>query len=207
MKLHPLAVASALVAATAILAAGCGGSGAGTGAASPASTTATGSPSDTATPSAAGSTAPTGLSTQPAGTGRCHTSMLSANVTMGSPGAGQRYANLVLTNSSGTTCRIYGFPGLQLVSASGAAIPTRVVRNAVTPRLVTVAPGAHVHSLLHWTVVPGAGETGSSCEPNPSGVKTTPPDETVTLSTAWPGGSVCQHGQIFVDPFKPGSGT
>jgi Domain of unknown function (DUF4232) len=133
--------------------------------------------------------------------------MLSARVTMGSPGAGQRYAFLVLTNNSGTTCRVYGFPGLQLVNAAGAAVPTRVVRASLSPRLLTVAPGAHVYSLLHWTVVPGTGETGSVCEPNPSGVNTTPPDETTTLSTSWPGGSVCQHGEITVDPFKPGTGA
>jgi Domain of unknown function (DUF4232) len=132
--------------------------------------------------------------------------MLSAHVTMGSPGAGQRYAFLVLTNKSNTTCRVYGFPGMQLLSASGGNIPTKVVRETVTPTLITVAPGKHAYSQLHWTVVPGTGE-GSPCEPDPSKAETTPPDETSSLLTSWPGGSVCQHGQISVQPFKAGSGA
>lgn len=211
MKIHPRAAAAALAAATAILAAGCGGSGSGGQTASRTSTSnqAAGSPSATpasASPSAtAASTGAAG--NQAASTGRCHTSMLSAHVTMGSPGAGQRYAFLVLTNTSSSTCRVYGFPGMQLLSASGGNIPTSVTRESVPPQLVTVAPGKHAYSQLHWTVVPGTGENGSPCQPNPSQVKTTPPDETAALTTGWPGGSVCQHGQIFVMPFKPGTGS
>jgi ABC-type transport system substrate-binding protein len=212
MKIHPRAAAAVLAAATAILAAGCGSSGSGGQTASPASSDqAAGSPSDSAstlpTPSASAGSSAAGTSGNPAtGTSRCHTSMLSAHVTMGNPGAGQRYAFLVLTNTSTTTCRVYGFPGMQLLSASGGNIPTNVVREPVTPTLVTVAPGKHVYSQLHWTVVPGSGE-GSPCEPHPSKVKTTPPDETTSLTTSWPGGSVCQHGQITVRPFKAGTGA
>ncbi|MGE5288701.1 MAG: DUF4232 domain-containing protein [Micromonosporaceae bacterium] len=212
MKIHPRAAAATLAAATAILAAGCGGSGSGgqTTSPTPTSNQAAGSPSAapvSAAPSATAAPTATGpAGTQAAGAGRCHTSMLSAHVTMGNPGAGQRYAFLVLTNTSRSNCRVYGFPGAQLLNASGGNIPTRVTRESVPPQLITVAPGKHAYSQLHWTVVPGTGETGSPCEPNPSQVKITPPDETAALSTSWPGGSVCQRGQIFVMPFRPGAG-
>jgi Protein of unknown function (DUF4232) len=212
MKIHSRAAAAVLAVATAILAAGCGSSGSGGQTASPVSSDqAAGSPSASAsalpTSSANAGSSGTGSTGNAAtGTSRCHTSMLSAHVTMGSPGAGQRYAFLVLTNTSTATCRVYGFPGMQLLSASGANIPTNVVREPVTPTLVTVAPGKHAFSQLHWTVVPGTGE-GSPCEPNPSKAKVTPPDETAPLTTSWPGGSVCQHGQITVRPFKAGTGS
>ena len=129
--------------------------------------------------------------------------MLSAHVTLGSPGAGQRYAFLVLTNIAGVTCQVLGYPGMQLANAAGPIV-TRVSRVAATPQLLTVTQGQHVYSQLHWTVVPATSETSNPCEPVPTVLHVTPPDETTTLSTSWPGGSVCQQGAIDVTPFKPG---
>lgn len=209
MKIHPKSTLTVLAATVAVITAACGGSQPGTPAssppastASPTSSAATSTPATTASASPASSSEAAGV----AGVGRCHTSMLSALVRMSNPGAGQRYAFLVLTNKSGVTCRVYGYPGMQLIGASGASIPTDVVRTSPSPRLVTVVPGAHVYSGLHWTVVPATDETSNPCEPDPSAVRVTPPDETAFLTIAWPGGSVCQHGQIMVTPFKAGTG-
>ncbi len=204
MRIHARAALTALAATAAIVTAGCGGSGSATPAAS---SPAAASPSGTATatPASGGTTASPVSSSGAQGPGRCHTSMLSAHVRLGSPGAGQRYAFLVLTNTSSVTCRVFGYPGMQLVTASGGSVPTRVLRTSPSPQLVTVVPGAHVYSLLHWTVIP-AGNEASPCEPLAAKVHVTPPDETATLTTSWPGGSVCQHGQIFVTAFRPGTG-
>lgn len=209
MKIHPKSTLTVLAATVAVITAACGGSQPGTPAssppastASPTSSAATSTPATTASASPASSSEAAGV----AGVGRCHTSMLSARVRMSNPGAGQRYAFLVLTNKSGVTCRVYGYPGMQLIGASGASIPTDVVRTSPSPRLVAVVPGAHVYSGLHWTVVPATDETSNPCEPDPGAVRVTPPDETAFLTIAWPGGSVCQHGQIMVTPFKAGTG-
>jgi hypothetical protein len=199
------AIAAAILAATAVAAAGCK--------VSPNAAPSPGSPS-----ASAGRTAGTGPAGQPppasgdAGGGkagsrslsRCHTSMLSASVVPGQPGAGQRYADLVLTNTSGVACRVYGYPGMQLVSASGGPIPTAVERQPGTAPLVMLAPGQRASSLLHWTIVPGIGE-GTPCEPTAAGLSVIPPDETAPLHTSWPGGPVCQHGQIFTTTFQPGA--
>ncbi len=206
MKIHARASAAVLAAAAIFAAAGCGGSGSsGAGASGPPTT----SPTTATTPPASGAGGST--TSPPAGsgqvTGRCHTSMLSAHVTLGSPGAGQRYAFLVLTNVSGVTCQIFGYPGMQLANASLQPIATKVTRVTATPQLVTVTPGQHAFSQLHWTVVPAASETSNPCEPVPSVLIVTPPDETATLRTPWPGGSVCQLGRIDVTPFKPGTGS
>ncbi len=208
MKIHASGAVTVLAAATALVTAGCGSSGPSTPASSAAATTASpaGAATTPATPVTSASAASPSSGAQAHGPGRCHTSMLSAHVRLGSPGAGQRYAFLVLTNSSGVTCRVFGYPGMQLVTSSGASIATNVVRTSPSPQLVTVRPGAHVYSQLHWTVVPASNETSNPCEPTPAAVHVTPPDETAALTTSWPGGSVCQHGRIGVMPFKPGSG-
>jgi hypothetical protein len=130
--------------------------------------------------------------------------MLAAHVAPGQPGAGQRYAELVLTNTSGVTCRVYGYPGMQLVTAGGAHVPTAVERSPGHEELVTLAPGQQASAQLHWTIVPGTAE-GSPCEPTASGLIVTPPDETTALHTSWPDGPVCQHGQIFATAFQPGA--
>lgn len=210
MRINARTSAAALAAATAMLAAGCGSGSNGT-AGSP---TATASPSGggpaTTAPTASGTVAPSASpsstgGSQAQGPGRCHTAMLSAHVTLGSPGAGQRYAFLVLTNIAGVTCQVLGYPGMQLANAAGPIV-TRVSRVAATPQLLTVTQGQHVYSQLHWTVVPATSETSNPCEPVPTVLHVTPPDETTTLSTSWPGGSVCQQGAIDVTPFKPGTG-
>jgi Protein of unknown function (DUF4232) len=214
MRMRAKAAATALaaaLAATATLAAACGGSGPTSGpttSEAPTATQAAGGAASTA-PSAAKPAAPVSTPTpsgQAQGPGRCHTSMLSAHVTLGSPGAGQRYAFLVLTNASGVTCQVFGYPGMQLANASSQPIVTAVVRVAATPQVVTLAPGQPAYTLLHWTVVPATNETGASCEAVPSVLLVTPPDETATLRASWPGGSVCQHGMIDVAPVKPGTG-
>ena len=218
MEVHPraaitAAIAVTTIAATAATAAGCGtspkASPAATAPASPAASAPVGAPTGPvshrgptiAPPPTAAPGSRLGGNGSP---GRCHTSMLSAHVVVGQPGAGQHYAELVLTNTSGATCKIYGYPGMQLVSASGGQVPTAVDRQPGAERLVTLGAGQQVSSLLHWTIVPGTGE-GSPCQPTASGLIVTPPDETSPLRTSWPGGPVCQHGQVFVTAFQPGA--
>lgn len=55
--------------------------------------------------------------------GRCTTDVLSGQLVPGSPGAGQRYATLVLTNTGGQTCTVSGYGGLGLVASDGRRCP------------------------------------------------------------------------------------
>lgn len=131
--------------------------------------------------------------------GRCHTSMLEGSLKQGSPGAGQRYARLILRNDSSRSCDVYGYPGLQLVDSHGAPLPTEAERTAdPTPRTVRLAPGETASARLHWTVVP-TGER--SCAPTPSGLRVIPPDETDQLSVDW-NGRICGDGHIDVSAFR-----
>jgi hypothetical protein len=142
------------------------------------------------------------------GPGRCHTADLTAGLHQLDPGAGQRYDVLVLTNRSTSSCRVYGYGGIQLLDAARRPLPTQQLRGRYAPpRLVLLGPGASAHSVLHWTVVPDNAEGLTwPCEPTPSYLLVTPPDETRPLTVVWSSGSVCQHGQIDQPAYAPGTG-
>src|SRR5438067_3986 len=92
-------------------------SGTGTPPRSGAAATSSAAPSGSGTAPPA---SPSGSATAGATVGRCHTAQLSATLTAGSPGAGQRYATLVLENTGRGTCTVHGYGGIQLVSVTGA---------------------------------------------------------------------------------------
>ncbi|KAA5837358.1 DUF4232 domain-containing protein [Saccharopolyspora hirsuta] len=129
---------------------------------------------------------------------RCHTSMLTGSLQNPEAGAGQRYAELTLTNSSGETCTLYGYGGLQLVDASGRALPTDAKRTPNPgPSLIRLAPGESASATLHWTAVPHEGEpTDGPCAPTAARLEVIPPDETDPLSVTWNSGPVCGFGSI-----------
>ena len=160
-------------------------------------TTTGGTPTPAATSSSVtspGAPTPTGS----ASPGRCHTGELTGSLVPGSPGAGQRYATVVLENTGGRTCTLHGYGGIGLVDAAGSPLPTRQVRVASpAPTTVTLAPHGSARSQLHWSVVPGGGDaTSGPCQPAPAALQVIPPDETDHLSVTWGQGPVCQGGTI-----------
>ncbi|MFI7030518.1 DUF4232 domain-containing protein [Microbispora rosea] len=133
---------------------------------------------------------------------RCRTTGLRARVGRQDPGAGNRYAPLVLTNTSGKTCWVYGFVGLVLIDGRGDVLRTRTRRESVTPHRVTLRPGASAHARLHWTVVPSGHET--RC-PASARLMIIPPDEVAHLEVPF-SATVCDDGRIDVRPMAPGAG-
>src|SRR4051812_47804637 len=82
---------------------------------------------------------------------QCTTADLGARLLPGSPGAGQRFATVVLTNTGGQTCTVTGYGGLALLGAPGQGVPTDLRRvPSPAPGTVSLAPGASARSLLHW---------------------------------------------------------
>ncbi|MEV4299480.1 DUF4232 domain-containing protein [Microbispora rosea] len=133
---------------------------------------------------------------------RCRTTGLRARVGRQDPGAGNRYAPLVLTNTSGKTCWVYGFVGLVLIDGRGDVLRTRTRRESVTPHRVTLRPGASAHARLHWTVVPSGHET--RC-PASARLMIIPPDEVAHLEVPF-SATVCDDGRIDARPMAPGAG-
>jgi hypothetical protein len=139
-------------------------------------------------------------------TPECSTAELGARLLAGSPGAGQRYVTVVLTNTGGRTCTVTGYGGLALLGAPGQGVPTDLRRVASpAPHTVTLAPGASARSLLHWAAVPAGDENGAACQPTATTVVVTPPDQTTALLRPWSFGPVCQHGLIQQNAYVPGS--
>lgn len=138
----------------------------------------------------------------------CTAGALSVSLRPGEPAAGNRYATLVLSNSSSHACRTQGYPGLQLTGKDGKPIPTRVVRDhSHAPRQLRLAPGQRASALLHWTVVPGTGDPADGICPRPAGLRVIPPDQRTADSAAWRLGEVCGTGKVEVLPLQAGKGA
>ncbi|MBP2474948.1 hypothetical protein JOF53_003820 [Crossiella equi] len=170
-----------------------------------------GSPSATSSPTSSAETSAASPSTSPVAqeqppevtpaekaTTRCAATQLRGELKPGEPGAGQRYATLLVTNTGKANCTLYGYGGLALLDASGNAIRTQLERSANPgPKLVTLRPGAKAAKELHWGAVPGEGEpTNGQCEPSPAKISVIPPDERTPFEVQWALGPVCQQGRI-----------
>jgi len=145
---------------------------------------------------------------KPAKLATCTPSQLSVAVQPGSGAAGTVYASATMTNSSSAKCSLGGYPGMQLLSASGAAIPTDVIRGGGTflvaqanqpATIVTLAPGQAVAFSFFYGDNPVGKET--SC-PTSAKVEITPPnDYTYAVVTARI--TACGGGAIHVSPVYP----
>jgi hypothetical protein len=178
---------------------------------------ATPAPASSSAPAAAGSTPATepppmsSPGAAAAGTPRCHTADLKASIRALSPGAGQRYAAVDLTNTSRHECSVDGWVGLLLLDAGRHPLPTTAhwfapTAPQPTPPIV-LQPGDVAFAQLHWTVVPSLpDEQATNCLPAPAFLEVTPPDETTQLVIPWKLGAVCNHGTIDVMPLASGIG-
>ncbi|HEY4025173.1 MAG TPA: DUF4232 domain-containing protein [Candidatus Dormibacteraeota bacterium] len=142
--------------------------------------------------------------------GRCSASALAVGVGRAGVAAGNVYQPVSLTNTSGASCWLYGFPGLLMLDAGGRPMPTRVVRVdgptfpgiSPVPQRVVLAPGATAPFYLHFGDVPTGSE--STC-PQSETLLVTPPDDTRQLRVA-ERIAPCQGGTIDVSPvLAPGT--
>ncbi|MBO3746752.1 DUF4232 domain-containing protein [Streptosporangiaceae bacterium NEAU-GS5] len=129
---------------------------------------------------------------------RCHTGALKAKVGGQDAGAGQRYAQLILTNKSSRSCWLYGFPGLIMFDSHGDALRTRPRREAVTPHKVVLKPGKSAHARLHWGVIQTGSET--TC-PTSARLMIIPPDEVNAHLEIPFVATACDAGRIDMRPF------
>jgi hypothetical protein len=134
----------------------------------------------------------------PAQERKCTAPMLSGTVEPGEPGAGNRYATLVVTNTAAEPCTLWGYGGLELVDATGKALPTTVTRQGdPAPALIDLQPGEMAAKNLHWTVVATGNEpVDGPCQPEAAGARVIPPDGTEPFDVSYAFGSVCGGGSI-----------
>ncbi|WP_427924494.1 DUF4232 domain-containing protein [Streptomyces sp. cg40] len=170
------------------------------------SDTATGSDSNSSGSSTSSSTA-TGSSTSTASSSRCHTSELKATVGGNDPGAGQENFPIVLTNVSGRTCTVRGFPGAAFVNASGTQLgPNPVRETGSTATTVTLKPGQSAWAGLTFSNP----EISGAKTATPATLVVTPPDEKDPLKVTWTNGAVPVSGNsssVRLTVFSAGTGA
>jgi hypothetical protein len=199
------------LAAAVATAAGCASSGS---AAAPHSAATTASSSASATASAASATsspavAPTSRPTA-SGLAACATANLSVGLqtNVGGGAAGSQYVPISFTNTSGTACAIYGFPGVSFVTGpNGSQIGAPASRQTSFPLVaVTVAAHATAHA---WLQVAEAGNyPPSTCHPvTAHWLKVYPPANTAAsyIGHTFTACSSAKVTVMMVDPVRAGS--
>lgn len=133
---------------------------------------------------------------------RCTAGVLRGAVVLEDEGAGQRFGRLIVINE-GDQCTLFGFSGLQLVDAAGTPLPTSAQWDlAPRPSLVTLPNRGIAVANMRWGVVTSTGDAQDGpCQPNPSGLRLIPPDETQQFEVPWPFGPVCQQGTIHMSAY------
>jgi Protein of unknown function (DUF4232) len=200
-------IAAALICTAAV--AGCASSGSSqpvtSGSTTPASPTAASPASSSGnTPAVASPSSPA-----VAGAAACPTSSLRVKQGVGQGYAGGVYVVLDFTNTSGSTCTLYGYPGVSLVSGPPyMQIGLAAKRSTSTPRkLVTLAPGATANALLQ--IVDALNYPPASCGPTKAtALKIYPPNQTVPVYLADTSSGCTKPVQImYIGAVRPGSGS
>ncbi|MFC0600021.1 DUF4232 domain-containing protein [Streptomyces palmae] len=166
----------------------------------------TGSGAKTESGTQAGSKAATQGSRTASGIQRCHTDALDAAFATGDdavpdPNAqGATTTSIVLTNSSGRTCKIGGFPGVDLKSENGGQVWS-LQRSSAKYGSITLAPG----DSTDFTISLALAAEGDENTWMPAQVEITPPNETTSLTLDWPWGALVDqtgatHPATFVNP-------
>ncbi len=145
---------------------------------------------------------------------QCSKAQIAVTATDTGAGLGHVGVLFSLRNTSSTDCRLYGYPGLQLLGGSGEALPTTVERAvsgaylfpAVTPHWVALSPGAVGSFDLQYEDNPtgaAANEPYATACPTATQVEVTLPnayDHAIVPATMAP----CE-GQVLVSPVLPGT--
>ncbi|MEU9097998.1 DUF4232 domain-containing protein [Streptomyces sp. NPDC048361] len=155
------------------------------------------SPSTAATPFPhTGASAPSSSAGDP----RCTADRLRLSLGRISPGAGNIYVPLVFTNTGTAVCRLLGFPGVSLLSASGARIGEPAQREGSALPPVVLAPGKAAYASVHTV---NEGVSDKPCWQAATRVQAYPPGSTEALRV--PADSLRICGATFdVSALRPG---
>jgi hypothetical protein len=134
----------------------------------------------------------------PAATPACATSGLDVWLnTQGNGAAGTIYYHLEITDLSGSTCTLFGYPGVSGVSLTGAQLGSAASRNGVTPTTVTLANGETAHALL---AIHDAGAfPPSQCHMvTAAGLRVYPPNQTQSRVAPYPFFACSKSGPLYL---------
>jgi hypothetical protein len=170
------------------------------------------SPSISATqaPSSAAASSPAPTSSHPGAIGPqpCATRSLGAKTGISQGAAGSTYVQIVFTNISGTTCTLYGYPGVSFAGGSPVSqIGLAATEDPATPRQqVTLAPGAVASALLR--IVAAQNFPAARCHlVRATYLQVYPPNQTTPIFVSYSSSACAKPVHLLsVDVVKPGSG-
>lgn len=117
--------------------------------------------------------------------------------TSGSAAAGTAYYHLELTNLSGSTCTVSGYPGVSGVTLTGTQIGSAASRNGVTPHTVTLANDATAHAVLG--IVDVDNYPASQCGVvTAAGLRVYPPNQTQSRVAPYPFLACSKSGPVYL---------
>jgi len=199
--------------ALASLLAGCGSAKAPQAGSAPAGGS-TASGNHTQPPGAAGSASPASPAASVNGLAVCQSASLHVTVNTAAAGAaaGSTYYPVDFTNTSGSACGMYGYPGVSFVTAgsgTGTQVGAAAQENPAFGKLaVRLDPGGVAHA---WLQVAAAGNFPShSCKPQTvEWLKVFPPDQTVAVYVSHSFAACAATGAplLFVMPVRTGLGV
>jgi hypothetical protein len=117
--------------------------------------------------------------------------------TQGSGAAGTTYYQLEFTNLSGTSCTLFGYPGVSGRTLTGIQLGSAAARVGVTPNTVTLANGATAFARLGIT---NAGViSASQCGPvTAARLRVYPPNQTQSASVPYPFPACSKSGPVYL---------
>ena len=144
-----------------------------------------------------------------AGPPACPTSSLHVKQGVAQGYAGGMYEVIDFTNTSSTTCTLYGYPGVSLVSGpSHTQIGLAAKRDTTVPvKLITLAPGATANAPLQ--IVDALNYPPATCGPAPAtDLRVYPPNQTTPVYLANTANGCTKPVQtLFIRPVQSGSGS
>jgi hypothetical protein len=127
----------------------------------------------------------------------CTTSQLGGSLGMSDAGAGSVFRVLVLTNNSGISCHLTGYPGLSLLAADGTAIGDPATRDPRSYDPVVLRPGDSASATIRTL------NQQDTCLPPSAQLRVYPPGNRAALLIA---GQVTACGSVFtVTPLAAGA--
>lgn len=138
----------------------------------------------------------------------CATSAL--RVWLGVPGdgaLGSVFYQLELSNVSGRTCTLFGFPGVSAVAAGGRQLGSPAARDQGDPtRLVVLGRGATAHVFLR--IVDAGVYPPARCHPaNAIGLRVYPPNTRTATIVFFPFQACAKKGPVFLGVRTTVAGT
>jgi hypothetical protein len=118
--------------------------------------------------------------------------------TDGNGAAGSLFYNLELTNLSGHTCTLFGYPGVSAVNLEGQQLGSAAARDpAHKPGVVSLGRGGTASMVLR--IVEAGNFPSAACRPvTAAGLRVYPPGQTASKVVPFPFGACSKRGPAFL---------